>query len=187
MFVTIFGYPPFYDEDGQDEVIFQKIEQGFCPEVKKGFGAFFPKEIPISSKAKDLMKNCLEMDVAKRISANEALKHPWFAGASDKPLVDNVLKNLQTFIGKQKFQVAVLEMMTSLLTDSDLEKLGEAFRAIDKNKDGLITASELKEAIGGGFGEMAEQFEKLIETGDFDGDGKLSYRELQMTCVHDKN
>lgn len=186
MFVTLFGYPPFHDANGQDEVIFMKIERGFSNVTKKGFGAHFPKKYPISDSAKDLIANCLERDIAKRFTANEALKHGWFTGgASDKPLVSEVLKNLSEFTGKQKFKIAVLEMMTSYLSQQEADTLHKAFVAIDANGDGLITVDELKDAIGNNL-EKASELQKLIEVADLDGDGKLSYKELKLTTVHAK-
>ena len=82
MFVMLFGYPPFYaDQDKYgaetDERIFKLISHGFQPITKAGYGPHFPASIPCSDSAKDLIAKLLQMDPAKRWSAEEALQHPW--------------------------------------------------------------------------------------------------------------
>ncbi len=83
-FVMIFGYPPFHDDS--DAVIIQLIMQGFDPTVRPGFGAHFPESMPVSSGARDFISRLLELDVAKRMTAEEALAHRTFTGAT-APLV----------------------------------------------------------------------------------------------------
>jgi len=97
MFVMLFGYPPFYAE--QDDAIFALVKKGFSHDTKDGFGAHFPKSIPVSDSAKDLMFKLLNLDTARRITAAEALEHPWLVGttASATPLVATVINNLATF------------------------------------------------------------------------------------------
>lgn len=80
MFVCLFGFPPFHGND--NDVIFNKIAQGFEPVTKKGYGAYFPEAIPCSEAAKDLIGRCLDMNIAKRPTATEVLEHPWFNGTN---------------------------------------------------------------------------------------------------------
>lgn len=75
MFVMLFGYPPFHADS--DSEIFRLILQGFDPITKKGYKAHFPAAIPCSDAAKDLITKLLCSDTAKRITAHEALEHPW--------------------------------------------------------------------------------------------------------------
>ena len=61
--------------------------QGFDPVVKAGYGAHFPASIRLSEAAKDLMKKLLTHSLADRLSAQEALLHPFFLGeASGDPI-----------------------------------------------------------------------------------------------------
>jgi len=59
------------------EKICANILQGFTSEVKQGYGAFFPKSIPVSSSARDFISSLLTSDWRHRLSASEALEHPW--------------------------------------------------------------------------------------------------------------
>ena len=44
-----------------------KIKKGFDPVVKKGYGSYFPKTIPISKEAMDLIAKLLESDPAVKL------------------------------------------------------------------------------------------------------------------------
>lgn len=52
----------------------------------------------ISAEAKDLIKLMLEKDPKKRISAKDALQHPWIQGkAPKKPLGKKLFENMKNF------------------------------------------------------------------------------------------
>jgi calcium-dependent protein kinase len=196
MFVMLFGYPPFYADqekhgDLTDEMIFKLVRKGFAVETKDGYGAHFPKAIPVSDSAKDLIGKLLNLDTAKRITATEALEHPWLTGekASPHPLVGNVLTNLTSFTGTCKFKTAVLSLMTDYLGPDELSSLKKSFKEIDENGDGTITLAELKKAFAKGNNDLKineSELEKLLKMADIDGDGALSYDELVKTSVHRK-
>eukprot|EP01084_Bolivina_argentea_P155094 270314_1 len=59
------------------QAIYRLIQKGFDPTVKTGYGAWFPKQIPVSEQAKDLMARLMDYDTSKRLNAKEALQHPW--------------------------------------------------------------------------------------------------------------
>ena len=70
LYVFLCGYPPFEGES--NTAIFKNI---LCQKLK-----FDPKEwSTISEEAKDLITKMLDRNVATRISAPEALVHPWFS------------------------------------------------------------------------------------------------------------
>jgi len=198
MFVMLFGYPPFYADQAvhgayTDERIFALVKKGFEPVTKDGYGPHFPKTIPCSDSAKDLMAKLLTLDTAKRITASEALEHPWLTGekAENKPMLTTVVSNLNNFSHKYKFKQALLTVMSDALTDDELNNLKKTFAAMDENGDGVITLQEMKNALEKwGGGDMKnpdnESLLNLMKTADVDGDGALSYNELLMTCVQRK-
>jgi len=198
MFVMLFGYPPFYADQeayGQqtDDRIFALVKKGFEPVTKDGFGPHFPKTIPSSESAKDLIAKLLTLDTAKRITASEALEHPWLTGekAENKPMMGTVINNLNTFSHNYKFKQALLTVMADTMTDDELSNLKKTFAAMDENGDGVITVQEMKNAIqkwGGGDAKNQDNefLMNLMKTADVDGDGALSYSELLVTCVQRK-
>jgi len=196
MFVMLFGYPCFYVDAEMfgaetDDKIFALITKGFSPETRAGYGAHFPASIPCSDSAKDLISKLLTTDPARRISASEALEHPWLTGstASDKPMLSNVLNSLKAFQAKQKFKVSVLNMMSSSMSEDEIQQLKHTFKALDENGDGVITLAELKKAVAEGdaaLASRADEIERLMQSADVNGDGVLSYDELLLTCVQRK-
>ena len=71
----------------------------------------------MSESAKDLIGKLLSTDVADRLTAEEALEHPWLKGetASSDPLEDHVRSNFVKFHNKNKFREAILGTMTDAL------------------------------------------------------------------------
>jgi hypothetical protein len=63
-------YPAMIDADQEkhgantDEVIFSMVKRGFANETKDGYGAHFPRAIPCSPSAKDLISKLLTLDIA---------------------------------------------------------------------------------------------------------------------------
>ena len=84
LFIMIFGYPPFFDEnegknarDKSDAIIYKKIKQGFQAKVLNGYGAWFPADNPVSSQCRDMISRMLRKSIADRMTAEEAIEHPW--------------------------------------------------------------------------------------------------------------
>eukprot|EP01103_Thecamoeba_quadrilineata_P014455 TRINITY_DN431_c2_g1_i1.p1 TRINITY_DN431_c2_g1~~TRINITY_DN431_c2_g1_i1.p1 ORF type:complete len:270 (+),score=45.27 TRINITY_DN431_c2_g1_i1:350-1159(+) len=70
MYILMCGFPPFYDDD----------DIGIAEEIIHGRYSFpSPEWDEISSEAKDLVKNMFMVDPLQRISAKQALAHPWFS------------------------------------------------------------------------------------------------------------
>jgi len=214
MFVMLFGYPPFHADSDQE--IFRQILEGFTPIVKKGYKAHFPLAIPASDSAKDLIAKLLTSDTAKRLTAEEALEHPWLTGeaSSATPMVLDVLTNLRNFSAHSKFKQGILNLMVNTLTEADLQRLKKIFSSIDADGNGHITIAELTDAvekcggfapgIGGNEGAAADgqaaaaaqhapaskltvdDIKRIISLADMDGDGTLSYNELVLTTVQRK-
>merc|ERR1719373_1327928 len=102
MFVMLFGYPPFYVDPAragakENELIYKKIRRGFKNITKKGYGSHFPKALPCSDLANDLIGKLLVKDVAKRYTATEALAHKWFSDAKTDLVPAAVIEHLHSF------------------------------------------------------------------------------------------
>ena len=70
LYIMLSGYPPFYHTE--TEKIFAQIEKG-------DFDFPDPYWTKISESAKDLITRCLKVDPRQRITASEALRHPWLS------------------------------------------------------------------------------------------------------------
>jgi serine/threonine protein kinase len=74
IFILLGGYPPFCDEN-------RKIQDKL---IMKSRYAFFKKYWDVvSNSARELIKSLLVVDPKERLSATEALNHPWFTAKND--------------------------------------------------------------------------------------------------------
>lgn len=93
MYTLLCGYPPFRGKN-EGEIMKRVITGEFRFEPKDWAG--------VSDEAKDLIADMLEMDIDVRVSARDALKHPWFKkmierSRADSIALSNALANLRTF------------------------------------------------------------------------------------------
>jgi calcium-dependent protein kinase len=100
-----------------------------------------------------LIKKLLVVDPKKRLSAGDALKHPWFSKMESlkqkaPPSLDpSVLNRLKSFKGVSKLKKAAMNMLVKMADQKSIEQLREDFHQIDQDGTGLINADELKQAI----------------------------------------
>lgn len=100
-YILLCGYPPFYDEDGNDENLFDQIMRG-----EYEFDS--PYWDNISEPAKDFIRHLICINPKKRYSCKMALEHPWISGnlASDKDIYHSVSEQLRKNFAKNKWKVS---------------------------------------------------------------------------------
>jgi len=77
LYFLLFGIPPFYSEKETEE----ECEDEIVDAVMAG-KVTFPQETKITPHAKDLIERLLDKDPANRITAEQALIHPWIVESS---------------------------------------------------------------------------------------------------------
>ena len=107
MYIILGGYPPFY-EDNQQE-LFNKI---------KAADFEFHREFwdNVSDDAKDLISQCLTLDVNKRITCEQAVNHPWLK--QEKRALESIdlhknLEEFKRFNAKRKFKGGIKAIMAN--------------------------------------------------------------------------
>jgi len=96
LYITLCGYPPFYDE--VQEKLFRQI-------VKGSFDFPSPEWDNVSEEAKDLIRCCLQTDPTKRWTPTQCLDHPWMKAEQGR--IDSFVigtGNLKVYRRKQKFK-----------------------------------------------------------------------------------
>ena len=178
MYVLLSGHFPFYGKT--EEEIKNKILSGKFNFNKKLFSH-------VSEKAKDLIRQCLMYDKNKRITAEAALKHEFFADDinpnnifEDEIDSKNVLKSLKNYSQQSKIYQTVLTFLSHNFADKvELNKLKKIFYKIDLNLDGKLSKEELFIAFKEAGMEMEnDQLTKVIQSIDFDGNGFIEYEEF---------
>lgn len=108
LYILLCGSPPF---NGQtDEQIFRKVRQGSYSFANKAWSTR-------SQESMDLINKMLVVDPNKRISAAQALQHPWIKKAAHEKInsteTELALSNLKNFRADQKMQQAALTFIVS--------------------------------------------------------------------------
>lgn len=95
-----------------------------------------------------MIKNLLVVDPSKRLSAKEALQHPWFKKfeneATNTKIDPIVLSSLKEFQGKSKLKKAALKLLVKMVDYKEIDKLKKEFQKIDIDGTGLLDFKELK-------------------------------------------
>ncbi|CAH0476674.1 unnamed protein product [Peronospora belbahrii] len=173
MYILLCGYPPFYGDT--DPEIFASVRSG-----RYDFDS--PEWTNVSDEAKDLISRLLLVDASKRLTAEEVLRHPWISGSaprSSMTLNPNIFSSLKRFTGNNKLKKAALGVIADLATEGEIAELKNQFMAIDTDGNGVITVSELAEALRDtGLGMIEEEVLELVKGIDIDGDGLVDYPEF---------
>ena len=185
LYILLVGYPPF---NGSDD---KKIIDA----VKKGkYTLDEPEWDDVSEEAVDLVKRCLTYDVDKRISASEALDHPWFAKFAKvekvkKSSASKALTNLKNFRAGQKLKQATLTYIVSQLsTKEETDEMERIFAQMDKNNDGMLSKEEIKDGYEEHFGMAIddEEIDKMFAAIDTDGNGTIDYSEFLVATMNEQ-
>jgi len=189
--VRIFGcfrYPPFNAQS--DEEIIQ--------EIIKGNLVFDPEEwASVSDEAKDLVKKMLTRNPKHRISAVDALAHPWIGHRANIKKESaasmegrKAFTNLKHFSAKNKMKTAVILYMGSkLLTKEETLEMEKVFRSMDKDGNGLLDRNELiagYSKIKNGRSapkDIAREVDAIFEKVDMDKSGFIEFSEFISAAI----
>ncbi|CAL1389411.1 unnamed protein product [Linum trigynum] len=103
----------------------------------------------ISPEAKDFVKRLLNKDPRRRMTAAQALSHPWLRNYNDvKLLLDiPVLKLMRAYVRSSSLRKAALRALAKTLTADEVFYLKEQFTILQPNKNGSITLEHIRMAL----------------------------------------
>ncbi|CAN4109033.1 unnamed protein product [Withania somnifera] len=103
----------------------------------------------LSSDAVDFVKRLLNKDYRKRLTAAQALSHPWLAGHHDVkiPLDMIVYKLVKAYVYSSSLRKASLRALAKTLTIPQLAYLRDQFTLLGPSKSGLVGLPNFKMAV----------------------------------------
>ena len=188
LYMTLVGTAPF---DGKtDNDIIKKIKIGKYNKNDLRF-------IEHSEEVKEVVNKLLEKNIDKRLSAKEALNHPWFEKYGGRKVFCNYkpedikpyINNLFNYKFNSKLQELVIAFLVHNLSNNDETLIIlKMFRHFNKKGDCKLTKKELTEALYSykNKDEVDEMAEIIFQRLDGDNNGFIEYEEFLRACVDKK-
>jgi calcium/calmodulin-dependent protein kinase (CaM kinase) II len=116
LYILLVGYPPFWDED----------QRRLYEQIKRGRYDFpSPEWDSVTDDAKDLIRKMLVTDYTKRLTAEQALNHPWIRNRDRVASTihrQDTLAGLKSFNAKRKLRGAVFTVIAAHRSSTNLFK-----------------------------------------------------------------
>ncbi|XP_024074479.1 calcium/calmodulin-dependent protein kinase type II subunit gamma isoform X6 [Terrapene carolina triunguis] len=140
LYILLVGYPPFWDED--QHKLYQQIKAG-------AYDFPSPEWDTVTPEAKNLINQMLTINPAKRITADQALKHPWVCQRSTVASMmhrQETVECLRKFNARRKLKGAILTTMlvsrNFSATKSLLNKKSDGVKPQSNNKTSLVSPAK---------------------------------------------
>lgn len=187
MYILLSARPPFGGED--DNEIMDRVATG-------KYSLSEPPFDKCSKSAIDLIKKLLEMNVSKRLSAEEALKHPWFKENKSKELYNKIndgrtlkqmIENLKNYRRESVIQETALAYLVHNFSQMrDVINACKLFNQIDTSGDGKINEEELYKGLESMIktDTLRNDVHLIYNNLDMDGNGYIEYEEFVRAAVN---
>uniref|UniRef100_A0AAQ5Y7B8 calcium/calmodulin-dependent protein kinase n=1 Tax=Amphiprion ocellaris TaxID=80972 RepID=A0AAQ5Y7B8_AMPOC len=174
LYILLVGYPPFWDED--QHRLYQQIKAG-------AYDFPSPEWDTVTPEAKDLINKMLTINPAKRVTATDALKHPWICQRSTVASMmhrQETVECLKKFNARRKLKVQHLGQYTLILADvilcSYLLILTDSLFVVSQESSESANTTIEDEDVRARKQEIIKVTEQLIEAinnGDFEAYTKI--------------
>ncbi|XP_042148225.1 calcium/calmodulin-dependent protein kinase type II alpha chain isoform X48 [Ixodes scapularis] len=170
LYILLVGYPPFWDED--QHRLYMQIKAG-------AYDYPSPEWDTVTPEAKNLINSMLTVNPAKRITAAEALKHPWIC---QRERVASTLHRQETvdclkkFNARRKLKGAILTTMLATRNFSSrsiMTKKGEGSQVKESTDSSTTIEDDDVKARKQEIVKLTEQLIESINGGDYETYTKL--------------
>ncbi|KAI8030030.1 CDPK-related kinase 4 [Camellia lanceoleosa] len=137
-YILLCGSRPFY----------ARTESGIFRSVLRADPNFDDSPWPgVSSEAKDFVRRLLNKDHRKRMTAAQALTHPWLRDENqDVPLDFLIYKLVKSYVRATPLKRAAYKALSKALTEDELVYLRAQFRLLEP-KDGRVSLDNFRTAL----------------------------------------
>ena len=186
MYILLSARPPFGGED--DNEIMERVASG-------KYDLESPPFNKLSKSSIDLIKRLLTMDPEQRISAEQALNHPWFKEFKSQEIYNRIndsdtIKTLVENLKKYKRTSIIQETALAYLVHhfpqiKDVVNSCKLFNQIDKSGDGKISKAELLRGLSERYKSdtLESDVEEIYKNLDMDNNGYIGYEEFVRAAV----
>jgi calcium-dependent protein kinase len=191
MHVLLTGRPPFNGKS-DPEILSNILNNNFDTQILNG---------KISADGIDLLRGLICKIPTKRLSASEALRHPWLNKYNQKticspciqnsPVLKAVKTNLNTLYRCEKLKKAILNYSVRYCTKlKEEQELRYIFSSFDFDGDGRLTKEELRKALLYVKGEddikviPTNKYTVMLKEIDLDNNGYIEYEEFLTACCN---
>jgi len=142
----------------------------------------------VSAEARGFIRSLLEVDPSKRLTAQQALEHPWIARSRENIGEDVSMQPcceaLRRFSRTSKFRRCCLEMLAWSLSNDDRAKVRNCFLSLDSNQQGTISFPELRHVMVDKLGLVDEcEILKVFRALDYNHDQEIHYSDFLAAMV----
>ncbi|KAL5985987.1 Calcium-dependent protein kinase 18 [Asimina triloba] len=179
-YILLCGRRPFWD----------KTEDGIFKEVLKNKPDFKKKPWPsITNSAKDFIQKLLVKDPRARLTAAQALSHPWVregGDAAEIPVDISVLSNMRQFVKYSRMKQFALRAVATTLNEEEIADLRDQFDAIDVDKSGAISLEEMRQALAKDipWKTKGPRVLEILQAMDSNTDGLVDFPEFVAATLH---
>uniref|UniRef100_A0A8D3AMX6 calcium/calmodulin-dependent protein kinase n=1 Tax=Scophthalmus maximus TaxID=52904 RepID=A0A8D3AMX6_SCOMX len=162
LYILLVGYPPFWDED--QHKLYQQIKAG-------AYDFPSPEWDTVTPEAKNLINQMLTINPAKRITAQEALKHPWVCQRSTVASMmhrQETVECLKKFNARRKLKESS-DSSNTTVEDEDVKGKRERERKQRQSGGNFELYRTRKQEII----KITEQLIEAINNGDFKAYAKI--------------
>ncbi|XP_014470265.1 PREDICTED: calcium/calmodulin-dependent protein kinase type II alpha chain isoform X16 [Dinoponera quadriceps] len=176
LYILLVGYPPFWDED--QHRLYAQIKAG-------SYDYPSPEWDTVTPEAKNLINQMLTVNPGKRITASEALKHPWICQRERVASVvhrQETVDCLKKFNARRKLKGAILTTMLATRNFSSkydaqgrsiITKKGDGSQVKESTDSSTTIEDDDVKARRQEIIKMTEQLIESINTGDFEAYTKI--------------
>ncbi|XP_076296515.1 calcium/calmodulin-dependent protein kinase II isoform X26 [Lasioglossum baleicum] len=168
LYILLVGYPPFWDED--QHRLYAQIRAG-------SYDYPSPEWDTVTPEAKNLINQMLTVNPSKRITASEALKHPWICQRERVASVvhrQETVECLKKFNARRKLKVAILTTMLATRNFSSRStKKGDGSQVKESTDSSTTIEDDDVKARRQEIIKMTEQLIESINIGDFEAYTKI--------------
>ncbi|XP_044744319.1 calcium/calmodulin-dependent protein kinase type II alpha chain isoform X8 [Coccinella septempunctata] len=164
LYILLVGYPPFWDED--QHRLYAQIKAG-------AYDYPSPEWDTVTPEAKNLINQMLTVNAAKRITASEALKHPWICQRERVASVvhrQETVDCLKKFNARRKLKGAILTTMLATRNFSSrsiVVKKGDGSQVKESTDSSTTIEDDDVKARRQEIIKITEQLIEAINSGDF--------------------